>query len=487
MNSIRYSLLIGISIPLCLQAQDTTNVNQQRTEQHLHSHALIMEDEPTASFSLEDRMRAKKVNGVSIAVIDHGKIAWAKGYGVGDADIPNVAVDTTTLFQCASIGKAITSLAALHLVKQGYITLDEPVNNKLMHWKIPENDKTNEKPVTLRTLLSHTAGFADDYGFEGYVPHSVLPNLQEMLNSESPGNTSKKLTVKTVPGAIQRYSGGGYLVIQQLIEDITGTSFARYVDSIVFQPLSMYRTTYSYYPDEEAGLSIARGHDEKGKADKKKKYHVYPEMAAAGPWTTATDLARLALEIQKEYNGFSTAVADSGLVREMISPQINTTGLGIHLKGSGNVSAFWHSGNNAGYTGLFFGTTSGQGAIVLTNSDDGVSLALEIINSIADVYNWPSMQTQYLKKTSDKQYEVYIGQYKKGNTNILIGKDNNGLFISSSDKKKFTLFQAKDGSFLIKEKPEHLKLIFDAPSENSATLHVFQDCGKFAGELQKVQ
>lgn len=433
-------------------------------------------------------MRERKVNGVSVAVIDKGEIAWAKGYGIKDAGIPNEAVDTTTLFQCASIGKVITALAVLHLVKEGQISLDEPVNHKLRSWKVPENDKTVEKKVTLRTLLSHTAGFDDDYGFEGYLPHSVLPDLQQMLNGESPANARKKLTVKTVPGMVERYSGGGFLVIQQLMEDVTGKSFASYIDSIIFKPLGMSRTTYSYYPDETPGITIARGHDEKGKTDKKRKYHVYPELAPAGPWTTATDLARLVVEIQKEYNGLSTLIADSGLVREMITPQINTTGLGIHLKGTGNVSAFWHAGNNAGYTGLLFGTTSDQGAIVLTNSDDGAWLALEMIRSIADVYNWPAMQTQYLKKTTGQQYDRFTGEYKKGKTQLTIGKNSNGLFLNSgSDKKAFTLYQTKEGSFIIKEKPDHLKLVFDGVRENNMKVLFFQDCGKAVGELQKVQ
>ena len=356
-----YTVLLSLTIPYYISAQNAPDNKQEETERNLRIRALITDDEPAISYALTERMRERKVNGVSVAVIDKGEIVWAKGYGIKDAGIPNEAVDTPTLFQCASIGKIITSLVALHLVKEGRISLDEPVNNKLKSWKVPENDKTEEKKVTLRSLLSHTAGFDDDYGFEGYLPHSVLPNLQQMLNGELPSNARKKLTLKTVPGTVERYSGGGFLIVQQLIEDVTGKSFAVYVDSIIFKPLSMWRTTYSYYPDEIPGITIARGHDEKGKTDKKRKYHVYPELAAAGPWTTATDLARLVIEIQKEYNGLSTIIADSDLIREMITPQINTTGLGIHLKGSENVSAFWHAGNTAGYTGLLFGTTSASG------------------------------------------------------------------------------------------------------------------------------
>jgi CubicO group peptidase (beta-lactamase class C family) len=483
-----YALLFSLTTPYYISAQDTANNKQQDAERNLHKVALIIDDAPATAYTLTERMRERKVNGLSIAVIDKGKIAWAKGYGIKDAGIPNEAVDTTTLFQCASIGKVITAMVALHLVKKGLIGLDEPVNNKLKSWKVPENDKTVEKKVTLRTLLSHTAGFDDDYGFEGYPPHTMLPDLQQILNGESPANSRKKLIVKTVPGTVERYSGGGFLVVQQLIEDIASKSFSSYADSIIFKPLGMSHTTYAYYPDEIPGMTIARGHDEKGKIDKKRKYHLYPESAAAGPWTIATDLARLVIEMQKEYSGLSNIIADSALVREMITPQINTTGLGIHLKGTRNVSAFWHSGNNAGYTGVFFGTTSDQGAIVLTNSDDGAWLALEIIRSIADVYNWPAMQTQYLKKTIEGQYDRFIGEYRKGKTQVTIGKNNEGLFLDSgNDKKVFTLYQTKDGSFIIKEKPDHLKLVFSEDREKNIQLLFFQDCGKAVGELQKVQ
>ncbi|MET0392301.1 MAG: serine hydrolase domain-containing protein [Chitinophagaceae bacterium] len=486
---IRYFMVwmsAGVMIPVALCAQDTAHSRQWRAENGLHPGAFITNSQTAPSYTLEDRMRQHKVNGASIAVIDEGRIVWAKGYGVADAGLPGQRVDTMTLFQCASIGKVITSLAVLHLVREGKIGLDEPVNDKLTSWKIPENDKTAIKKVTLRTLLSHTAGLGDEYGFEGYAPHAVLPGLQQMLNSEPPANTTQRLVIKTIPGTVEKYSGGGFLIIQQLVEDISGASFSSFADSVIFQPLSMRRTTYAYYPDE-MGSPVARGHDEKGKTDKKRKYHVYPEMAAAGPWTTAADLARLVLAMQREYQGLSRVVADSALMREMFTPQINTTGLGIHLKGSAGVAAFWHSGNNAGYTGLLFGLLSGKGAVVLTNSDDGASFAMEGIRSIADAYDWPVMQTRYIKETTDKLYEAFTGRYAKGSTQAAIGKNSAGLFLNPGSDKEFTLYQEQDGSFLIKEKPDHLRMVFDQTGDGETLLHVFQDCGRVMVTLSKIK
>ena len=489
MSNLAITLFVIVTLPAGLFAQDPINTKKHQVEEGLQPQGMIMNGSPAPLQSLKDRMKARKVNGVSIAVIDDGRITWADGYGIRDAGVPGDLVDTTTLFQCASIGKTITALAALHLVKEGRISLDEPVNEKLSGWRIAENNKTTDKKVTLRTLLSHSSGFDDDYGFEGYYPHTTLPTLVQMLQSQPPANTHKSLVVRSVPGTVERYSGGGFLIIQQLIEDLTGVPFDRYVDSIVFKPLQMKHTTFTHYPDETLGWPIARGHDGKGKPDKKRKYMVYPEMAAAGPWTTPSDLARFVLELQQEYHGLSNLIADSSLVRQMLSPQINTTGLGVHLKGSGEVAAFWHSGNTAGYTGFLFGTLDGKGAVVLTNSDAGEWLGIEVIRSVADIYAWPAMQTRHLKATTDNTYAKFSGTYSKGKTRVVIGKNGDGLFLDiGNDKKVFTLYEESDNSFLIKEKPDHLRLTFDStPDGVVSAINVFQDCGTVVVSLPKVQ
>ncbi|WP_118972914.1 serine hydrolase domain-containing protein [Taibaiella koreensis] len=258
--------LLCCCLPAATFAQAAPDPLQLKTEQSLHSEALPAEGTILPAFTIHQRMLAQKVNGLSIAVIDQGRLAWAKGYGVADASAPGIAVDTATLFQCASIGKVVTALAALHLVKTGALSLDQPVNRSLTGWKIPTSGGKEEK-VTLRHLLSHTAGLDDEYGFEGYTPHSMLPDMGQMLDSKTPANTKKKLIVKHEPGTEEKYSGGGFLIVQKLIEDASGQSFPRYVDSLIFKPLKMQHSTYSYYPDEDLHQAIARGHDEEGKVD----------------------------------------------------------------------------------------------------------------------------------------------------------------------------------------------------------------------------
>lgn len=415
--------------------------------------------------NIHQRMEARKVNGLSIAVIDKGELAWAKGYGLNDASQPQQKVDTTTLFQCASIGKMITAIAALQLVQANKITLDEDVNQKLSSWKIPENNFTAQKKVTLRMLLSHSAGLRDGYGFEGYEPHSPIPSLLQILNTQAPANNKKKIVVAEIPGSAEHYSGAGYLIIQQLIEDLSGTSFANYTQNMIFKPLGMLHSIYTAYPDSVNNLVIARGHEDNGKIDPKKKYHVYPEQGAAGPWTTPSDLAKLVIEVQKIQQGKSTKLLSQALVQQMLQPQINSMGLGFHLKGASEVLGFWHSGNNAGYTGVLFGlSNSGQGAIVLTNSNAGEWLAIEAIRSIATVYNWPIMQQ--LKPSSDLLAEQYVGTYAlNGKEGLTIGLTKNQLYFQKKgNATKYNLYPSGSKTFTLAEKPDNISFVFEEQS-----------------------
>ncbi|MBC7790304.1 MAG: beta-lactamase family protein, partial [Anaerolineae bacterium] len=150
---------------------------------------------------LDDRMRQLKVPGVSIAVVDSFRIAWARGYGVLEAGRAS-PVTTETLFQAASISKPVAALAALRLAQEGKLALDEDVNHRLTSWKVPENAFTAGKPVTLRRLLSHSAGLTV-HGFMGYVANTPVPTVQQVLDGQSPAN-SAAIRVDTLPGALWR-------------------------------------------------------------------------------------------------------------------------------------------------------------------------------------------------------------------------------------------------------------------------------------------
>jgi CubicO group peptidase (beta-lactamase class C family) len=432
-------------------------------ENGLTKNEFVVPDSAIKKFNVYDRMHTHHVHGLSIAVVNEGKIVLLKAYGIKDAQDPADSVTTATLFQLGSIGKLLTALAALHLVRERRIGLDQDVNSVLTGWKVPENQYTAAKKVTLRTLLSHSAGFTDEYGYEGYFPNTALPTTLQILNAEKPANNRKKMVPQAVPGSREKYSGGGYVIVQELIEELTQMPFGTYVDSVIFRKLEMTHSTYDYYPDSHQGKPIARGHDENGWPDRKRKYNLYPEMAAAGPWTTPEDVAKLIVEIQREADGVSDLILDQPLAKAMLTPQINAMGLGPHLAGWQKPLAFWHAGNTAGYVALVYGLIGkSQGAVVMTNSDRGEWLSLEMMRSIANAYVWPVLQNKTLKPLTDEDCMRYIGTYQSsGDVQLIIEKTNETGLTLRSSTQFFKLLPLVDGQFTIAGSEDHFRLVFE--------------------------
>jgi CubicO group peptidase (beta-lactamase class C family) len=334
--------------------------------------------------SLADHMAALHVPGVSIAVIHDGVIEWARGFGVTRIGGPAVTPDT--LFQAASISKPVSALAVLRLVESGKLNLDTDVNQYLKTWKVPENQFTAKAKVTLRTLLTHTSGITVR-GFPGYAANSPLPTVVQILNGEPPANTPR-IFVDAVPGTSGRYSGGGYVVAQQLLEDVTGISFPRLMQESVLAPIGMTRSTFEQPMPASRLKEVATPYDSGGRAVPGGP-HVYPEMAPAGLWTTPSDLARYATEVQKALAGKS-AVLSAAMARQMLTP--SGQGLGPQTGGRKENPYFAHSGSNEGYKCYFVAYNNGDGAVIMTNGDSGAHLANDILRTIAYEYKWPDFQ-----------------------------------------------------------------------------------------------
>jgi CubicO group peptidase (beta-lactamase class C family) len=334
---------------------------------------------------LSDRMAFYATPGVSIAVIDGGAVEWARGYGVTHAGSGDV-VTPRTLFQAASISKPVTAFAALRLVEQGVLSLDEDVNTRLRSWKVPENEFTRAQKVTLRRLLSHTAGLTV-HGFPGYGLFAAIPSLVQVLDGRPPANTAA-VRVELTPGTEMRYSGGGFTVLQQLLVDVSGKPFPALASELALQPIGMHDSTYEQpLPAGRTG-SAAWGHRQDGQAIPG-RFHTYPEMAAAGLWTTPTDLAAFVLEVARAARGES-ALLGRPAAREMLTEVKSRYGLGLTLAGSGAAASFAHGGANEGFRCQMVGfVESGRGAVVMTNSDRGGDLAQEILGSIVREYGWP--------------------------------------------------------------------------------------------------
>src|SRR5918992_1859740 len=380
--------LIGQTPAALAQSAPALEARIARIESGLRFPVTIRGKTP-ARMRLDQRMLVHKVPGVSIAVIDSFRIVWARGYGVREAGGSD-SVTTETLFQAASISKPVAALAALRLVQEGVLDLDEDVNRKLKSWKIPESPFTATQPVTLRRLLSHSAGLTV-HGFRGYAATESVPTFLQIVNGESPAN-SRAIRVDTFPGARWRYSGGGYTVMQQLLIDVSGKPFSELMRTRVLEPPGMKHSTYEQPLPSHLLGTAATGHRSDGTLVPG-KWHTYPEMAAAGLWTTPSDLARYAIQVQLAAAGRSNAVLSQRTATQMLTVQSGSYGLGPGVEGEGRDARFSHGGANEGFRCFFIAYPGrGQGAVIMTNSDGGGALAQEILRAIAEEFNWPSQR-----------------------------------------------------------------------------------------------
>ncbi|CAF4323353.1 unnamed protein product [Rotaria sp. Silwood2] len=342
-------------------------------------------------------MKHYHVPAVSIALIHNGEIEWTKVYGYLGADAVKKA-DEFTLFQAASISKAVAAIAALQLVEQNKIDLDEDVNTYLKTWKIKNSSFTEKKPITLRGLLTHTAGLTV-HGFNGYAQTEELPTLIQILNGEKPANSPAVIS-DLVPGSVWRYSGGGYVLMQQLLEDVTGSEFPTLMQRSVLSSIGMNRSTFElalpFLWPEQASI----GHDSSGKKISG-NWHRYPESAAAGLWTTPTDLARYLIAIQKSLRGGSKQVLSKQMTEKMLTKHLGDWGLGPALYGDNDSLVFGHTGGNEGYRCLSFSYAySGEGVVIMTNGNDGMDLIMEIKERREKVFDPDHRLDEHINKYS---------------------------------------------------------------------------------------
>jgi len=332
-------------------------------------------------------MKERNITGLSLSIIDGGKIVKEQGYGFTDKG-GKTPVTASTLFQAGSVSKPVAALGALHLVDKGLLSLDEDVNTKLRTWKVPSNKFTDAHKVTLRLLLSHTAGMTV-HGFPGYRVGAPIPTLTQILNGEKPANTAA-IRVDQIPGTKWRYSGGGYQVMQQLLVDVTGKPFPKFMDETVLKPLGMASSTYSQPLPDDMAVRAANGYGGIFGQPIDGAWHVYPEMAAAGLWTTAGDLARFAIGIQNAGSGQSNPVISQSLTQQMLTTQRNNLGLGLFLESSGRTLRFGHDGVDAGFDASMKAYAYlGKGAVVMINKNDNWKATDQIFRVIAEQYQWP--------------------------------------------------------------------------------------------------
>ncbi len=426
--------------------QTSVEARQQRVEAGLLPPVLV---KGAPGWTIQERMKHYKIPGVSVAVIKDFKVEWAKGYGVEDLDT-NKPVSVGTLFQAGSISKPVAAMAALKKVEQGKISLDEDINNRLTSWKLPDNEFTAKRKVTLAHLLSHTAGLTV-HGFPGYAVGEKIPTLPQILDGTQPANTAA-VRVNMEPGTKFRYSGGGSTIAQLAVMDIEKKPYPQIAEENVLKQLSMTDSTYEQPLPDKIRRKAAAGYKPDGKVVPG-KIHIYPEMAAAGLWTTPTDLAKFAIEVQLSLQGKSNKVLSKASVEKMVTPFISGSdvGLGFFSEKHGNATYFGHGGADEGFRAdLLVHRDKGYGVVVMVNSDNGAIMD-EIIRSVAREYQWEDyLPAPYEAISVDPaKLDSYAGRFLVNPDRVLtVTREGGKLYVQPTGDPRFELVPISEGTFI---------------------------------------
>ena len=419
----RYCILV-VTILGALIGVRSVAAGQLGVEQQINAGLVppvLVRNESPARTPLAVRMKELNVSAVSIAVIRNGKLEWADGFGARDEKGSPVTVDT--LFQAGSVSKGLTTMAVMRLVQDRTLDLDADVNQYLKSWKIPQSPFTAQSPVTLRRLLSHSAGVTQS-GFGGYEAGEPVPTLIQVLNGEPPARTPP-IRVDVTPGTIWRYSGGGYVIVQQALLDTTETPFPQLMRERVLAPFGMSQSSFEQplAPELQTRAAIPYAFDG---TPLKEGPHIYPEMAPAGLWTTASDLARFAIGVQRALAGLSEGLLSQATARSMLSgaPQglqlpfarPRQLGLGFPSGGQTDRKYFYLPGGNAGYSAYVLAYESGDGIAIMVNNNgsDSTRLTQDIVRTVAYAYDWPDFgpAQRTLTTIAPARFDRFVGAYR---------------------------------------------------------------------------
>ena len=417
-------------------------------------------------WNLQDRMKHHNITGVSIAVVHNIEIDWAKSYGWADASEKR-PVTEKTLFQAASISKSLNGVGVLKLVQDGKLDLHTDINQYLKSWKFPYDSVSGGRPVTLAALLSHSAGLTI-HGFPGYAMGDSIPSVQQILDGQKPANTGAVRSFMK-PDSSVVYSGGGTTITQLIVTDVTGLPYDEYMQKNVLDPMGMKSSTYKQPPVGTDTTLLATGYKADG-TPVKGKYHIYPEQAPAGLWTSPTDLCRYIIETALSYNGKSGKVLTPEFTKLRLTPVMQDAALGVFVRGKDSVLYFSHSGGNEGFTCYYVGDViNGNGMVIMTNSDNG-SLSSEVANSVATVYGWKDYYKPVYKKVTDVDEAIldrYAGTYEINNSKLTVKREGKKLLISPYPGIWLNIYFTSDTDFFVRESQGEMK--FQVDGKNRVT------------------
>ena len=388
---------------------------------------FLLKDKP---LNLETRMKALGVHGISIAVVHNYKLDWAAGFGMADFETQK-PVTTETLFIPGSISKAVHALAILQLADQKKLYLFTDINQYLHSWKFPYDVTAKGKKITLAQLLSHSAGLSvHGFGFTSLKPGDPIPTIPQILDGKPPA-INPPVRSLFEPGLRYQYSGGGTMISQLLLMDQTKQAYSPYMKAHVLAPLGMNHSFYDQPVPENKMAEVATGYTQMkdGKA-LEGKVPLMPQQAAAGLWTTASDLAKFVIQLQLGLKGDEKSLISRQIAEWMTTSYTsdNTT-LGLFLEERTGQTYFRHAAGNPGFMGKIMGSLDGgNGVVVLANSDAHAELLDEVMQAVGEVYQWPGferfvpMETKTGKSISPQILTQYSGVYRLDNAIALVEK-----------------------------------------------------------------
>lgn len=396
----------------------------------------------TRPASVESRMATYKTPAMSVAVMRDGMLDWTAAWG--HLQVDGVGADCGSLFQAGSIAKPVTLLAAMRMKAAGLVDFDGNIDKSLSSYHLPAGLQTDARPVTFRNLLAHTAGVTPG-GHAGYAQGEPLPTDPQTVRGEPPAN-SRKVEVLEAPGTSLAYSGGGYTIVEIALQDRLEKPFDRIMREWVLAPVGMKQADFTVPLPGASHPHVARGHQGDGTIVPG-GWRNHPEQASAGLWATATDLAMFLIELHEGYEGRSDVFSQAS-VRELLEKPIDDHAYGFRLIGDGDQVFVTHYGGTVGYrAGMTMNLRTGDGAVYLTNSDNGADLGVEFLGAVSRAYQWPAFrEVQVTRATQPAEaLQALVGQYafaeQDGKVSVVLEDQALTLLFPNGDRYAMTPVQ----------------------------------------------
>lgn len=442
--------LVFVFIASCGSCSNETEDRRIQLENGIRGKVKFLEESEPYS-SITDKMIAYKIPALSLAVIKKGEIEWSEIY-----QNPNFSgeqkLDSTSVFQAASLSKPVTFLAALRMYSAGQIELDKDIQEYLKDFMLPEGKQTAENPVTFRNIFSHTSGI-NPGGYQGYARSRPMPSDLDILLGHESANTPA-IEIVSTPGETLAYSGGAYTLAELALQDFYNDKFSNIMKEWILEPAGMNFSEFTQPFPASDSSRVAKGYTFSGEVVEG-GWRNYPEQAAAGLWSNAADMAKFLIEIYNAYHGKSSIFSQDD-IRSILSHERDGHIYGFIVNRSEDDISITHYGGNAGYrTGMTISLSSGNGLAYLTNSDNGGLLGNELLLSASQIYGWQHFKqvNVYRDKVSPEILKGLAGKYMWNNQiplSITFDDDNKriSLIFPNGDEYKLTPIRGDELNFI---------------------------------------